>query len=47
MDEDVRLPRRFTREFVEEVETRVLREVDADLVESYFQYLNPQKKWMY
>ena len=47
VDEDVRLPRRFTREFVEEVEARVLRMADADLTRNFFYHLNPQKKWMY
>jgi len=47
VDEDVRLPRRFTREFVEEVEAHVLKKADVDLTKDYFQYLNPQKKWLY
>lgn len=47
VDEDVRLPIDFTREFVEEVEARVVRDVEPELAERYFQYLNPQKKWGY
>jgi len=47
VDEDVRLPIYFTREFVEEVEARVVRDVEPELAERYFQYLNPQKKWGY
>ena len=47
VDEDVRLPRRFTREFVEEVEAQVLRKADVELTRDYFQFLNPQKKWLY
>jgi len=43
----VRLPINFTREFVEEVEARVVRDVEPELAERYFQYLNPQKKWGY
>ena len=47
VDEDVRLPIKFVREFVQEVEAQVLRRADADLVRDLFQYLNPQKKWGY
>ena len=47
VDEDVRLPIKFVREFVQEVEAQVLRRADVDLVKDLFQYLNPQKKWGY
>lgn len=47
VDEDVRLPIGFTREFVDEVEARVVREATPELAERYFQYLNPQRKWSY
>ena len=46
IDDDVTLPRLFTREFVEEVEARLLdRAGDLEAVRKMFTYLNPQKKW--
>jgi len=46
MDDDATLPRLFTREFVQEVEARLLdRAVDLEAVRRLFTYLNPQKKW--
>ena len=47
VDEDVTLPRLFTREFVEEVEARLLGRVDPRTLRMLFNYLNPQKKWRY
>ena len=47
VDEDVRLPIKFVREFVQEVEAQALKRADVDLVRDLFQYLNPQKKWGY
>jgi len=47
VDEDVRMPIWFTREFVEEIEAQVVRDIGPELAERYFQYLNPQKKWGY
>jgi len=47
VDEDVRLPIRFVREFVQEVEAQVLKKSEVGLVRDYFQYINPQKKWGY
>ena len=47
IDDDVTLPRLFTREFVEEVEARLLERsgLDLEAVRRMFAYLNPQKKW--
>ena len=46
IDDDVTLPRLFTREFVQEVEARLLEQVkDLEAVRRLFAYLNPQKKW--
>ncbi len=46
IDDDVTLPRLFTREFVQEVEARLLtRLTDLEAVRRLFAYLNPQKKW--
>ena len=47
VDDDVTLPRLFTREFVEEVEARLIGRVDARAMRMFFNYLNPQKKWRY
>ncbi|RLI13967.1 hypothetical protein DRO33_00210, partial [Candidatus Bathyarchaeota archaeon] len=46
IDDDVTLPRLFTREFVQEVEARLLEgTADLEAVRRLFTYLNPQKKW--
>jgi len=45
IDENVLLPRGFTKEFVEEVEALLIQDKALDKVDlsNYFSYLNPQK----
>lgn len=46
IDEGVSLPRKFTKEFVEEVEALLIRDEELDKIDlsNYFAYLNPQKE---
>lgn len=46
IDENVSLPRGFTKEFVEEVEALLIQDKDLDKLDlsNYFMYLNPQKE---
>jgi hypothetical protein len=46
VDQNVRLPRGFTREFVEEVEADLIRDHQLDKfdLQNHFAYLNPQKE---
>jgi len=45
-DQDITIPEGFTREFVEEIEAHLIKELDVDKyeVESHFASLNPQKQ---
>lgn len=46
IDQNVSLPRGFTKEFVEEVEALLIRDAELDEFDlsSYFMYINPQKE---
>jgi len=46
IDENVSLPRGFTKEFVEEVEALLIRDEELDKIDlsNYFMYINPQKE---
>lgn len=46
IDENVSLPRGFTKEFVEEVEALLIRDKELDKFDlsNYFMYINPQKE---
>ena len=46
IDQNVTLPRGFTREFVEEIEAQLIRdrELSKHLISNHFTYLNPQKE---
>ena len=45
IDESVSLPRKFTKEFVEEIEALLIQDEELDKIDlsNYFAYLNPQK----
>lgn len=49
IDDSVRIPRGFSRDFTEEIEARILLEglsIDKDSVKRFFAYINPQKQYM-
>jgi len=49
IDDSVRIPRGFSRDFTEEIEARILSEgtsIDKNSVKRFFAYVNPQKQYM-
>jgi len=46
IDESISLPRKFTKEFVEEIEALLIQDEELDKIDlsNYFAYLNPQKE---
>lgn len=49
IDDSVKIPRGFSRDFTEEIEARILgnsSKLDQDSVRRFFAYINPQKQYM-